>query len=35
MTSVQTLKLVILGESGVGKTSIVTQFVYNDFKEDQ
>eukprot|EP00824_Muranothrix_gubernata_P014619 TRINITY_DN302_c0_g1_i1.p1 TRINITY_DN302_c0_g1~~TRINITY_DN302_c0_g1_i1.p1 ORF type:complete len:240 (+),score=15.47 TRINITY_DN302_c0_g1_i1:25-720(+) len=33
MTS-QQVKLVLLGESGVGKTSIVQRFVYNNYREE-
>ncbi len=28
------MKLVLLGETGVGKTSVIQRFVYNDFRDD-
>lgn len=28
------VKLVFLGETGVGKTSLIQRFIYNDFRED-
>ena len=31
----QSCKVVLLGESGVGKTSIITQFTTSEFQEDQ
>ena len=31
----QSCKVVLLGESGVGKTSIITQFTSSEFQEDQ
>ena len=35
MTSLKdTIKVVILGSEGVGKSSILNRFVYNDFKEE-
>ena len=33
--AVESCKVVLLGESGVGKTSIITQFMDNEFTEDQ
>ena len=35
MTSLKaTIKVVLLGSEGVGKSSILNRFVYNDFKEE-
>ena len=31
---IKPVKLVLLGETGVGKTSLIQRFVYNDFRED-
>lgn len=31
----ESYKVVLLGESGVGKTSIITQFIDETFMEDQ
>ena len=31
----ETLKIVIIGESGVGKTSIISQFIDQIFQKDQ
>ena len=33
--SVESFKVVLVGESGVGKTSIITQFIDQTFQEDQ
>ena len=33
--SVESFKVVLVGESGVGKTSIITQFIDETFQEDQ
>ena len=33
--SIESFKVVLVGESGVGKTSIITQFVDQTFQEDQ
>ena len=35
MSEVESFKVVLRGESGVGKTSIITQFIDQKFKEDQ
>ena len=35
MSEVESLKVVLIGESGVGKTSIITQFIDQTFQEDQ
>ena len=35
MSEVESFKVVLVGESGVGKTSIITQFVDQTFQEDQ
>ena len=34
MTSPETVKVVLLGESGVGKTCIISQFIQGDFNPD-
>ena len=35
MTSTKkSFKVVLLGETGVGKTSIISQFIYKSFQED-
>ena len=34
-TNVESCKVVLLGESGVGKTSIIAQFMDAEFIEDQ
>ena len=34
MTSLKAIKVVLLGSEGVGKSSILNRFVYNDFKEE-
>ena len=31
---IESLKIVLLGESGVGKTSIISQFIEQQFQED-
>ena len=33
--SIESFKVVLVGESGVGKTSIITQFIDQTFQEDQ
>ena len=35
MSEVESFKVVLIGESGVGKTSIITQFIDQTFQEDQ
>ena len=35
MSEVESFKVVLVGESGVGKTSIITQFIDQTFQEDQ
>ena len=35
MSEIQSFKVVLVGESGVGKTSIITQFIDQTFQEDQ
>ena len=35
MSDVESFKVVLVGESGVGKTSIITQFIDQTFQEDQ
>ena len=32
--SIESFKVVLVGESGVGKTSIITQFIDQTFQED-
>ena len=31
---IETFKIVLLGDSGVGKTSIISQFIDNNFQDD-
>ena len=33
--SIENLKVVLVGESGVGKTSIIAQYITQKFHEDQ
>ena len=35
MSDIESFKVVLVGESGVGKTSIITQFIDQTFQEDQ
>jgi small GTP-binding protein len=35
MSEIESFKVVLVGESGVGKTSIITQFIDQTFQEDQ
>ena len=35
MSEIESFKVVVVGESGVGKTSIITQFIDQTFQEDQ
>ena len=35
MSEVESFKVVLVGESGVGKTSIITLFIDQTFQEDQ